>query len=72
MTAKKFHLKEDLPFQSGLVQRVNERTLVDYTANKTDFENSDQQVKSMMKHSDNANLKKVRQGYVRCVERREG
>ena len=28
---------------------------MDYTANKTDFENSDQQVKSMMKHSDNAN-----------------
>ena len=25
------------------------------TANKTDFENLDQQVKSMMKHSDNAN-----------------
>ena len=32
---------------------------MDYTANKTDFENLDQQVKSMMKHSDNANLKKV-------------
>ena len=54
MTAKIFHLKEDLPLQSGLVQRVNERTLVDYTANRTDFENLDQQVKAMVKHSDNA------------------
>ena len=28
---------------------------MDFTAKKTDFENLDQQVKSMMKHSDNTN-----------------
>ena len=28
---------------------------MDFTANKTNFENLDQQVKSMIKHSENAN-----------------
>ena len=55
-STKKIPLKQNPPLQNGLVQAVNERTLalVDFKANKTDLENLDQQVKSMMKHSDNA------------------